>query len=61
MHVYLIRFNHTVVYSPFVIWVNLRMLLSTRFLVDLQSHGIPEENQLGCPLDDIGQLREYAN
>ena len=29
--------------------------------MDLQSHGVPEENQLGCPLDDLGQLCEYAN
>ena len=29
--------------------------------MDLQSHGVPEEIQLGCPLDDLEQLREYAN
>ena len=27
----------------------------------LQSHDVPEETQLGCPLDDLGQLCEYAN
>ena len=30
-------------------------------LVDLQSHAVSDEIQLGCPLDDLGQLREYAN
>ena len=31
------------------------------FLVDLQSYEVPEEIQLGCPLDDLGQSCEYAN
>ena len=30
-------------------------------MVALSSHGVPEEIHLGCPLDDLGQLCEYAN
>ena len=28
--------------------------------MDLQSHGVPEEIQLGCSLDDLEQLREMC-
>ena len=31
------------------------------FLVDLASHGVPEEIYSGCPHDNLGQKYLYAN
>ena len=56
---FLQRSSITHIYVPFAIWMNLRI---TSFLcVDLRSHGVPEEIELDCPPDDLGQLCEYAN